>query len=289
MSYTLAPQREGNLTITPAQLKIATRANTRDMWGSFMPQVKWKSYYSNSVTITAKSLPNNAKLVGNFTISAVADKQEIAPNEAVNVTVSVQGDGNLEDIESFKPYIEGVNVFDEKIEIHGNTLTQKLAFVSDRDFTIPPFKLAFYNLKTKRVEQIRTKAIHIKVKGAKEENMALKVQKSKEEPLHIQKADARSEVEHGSVNYIWLIVTFIFGMVAGAALMIKKPLLFTKQSKKFTIKNEKLLLLKLLPYRDEDVDVKKIVDALEANLYTNTKEKIDKKLLKEVLKRYDIS
>jgi hypothetical protein len=288
-SYKLAPQREGNLTIKPAQLRIATRLNRRDMWGSFMPQIKWTNYYSNEVKIHAKPLPNGAKIVGDFNISAQADKTEITSNEAVNVTVTVKGEGNLEDIGSFKPYIDGVNVFDEKIEIHGDTLTQKLAFVSDKDFTIPPFKLAFYDLKTKQVRQIKTEPIHIKVKGSKNADTSLNIQK--EEPkLTVKKAEETSaQVTTASVNYVWLVVSFVIGIIVGMALMLFKPFTMAKKEKKFNLKDEKLLLLKLLPYKDVDADVKKIVDTLEGNFYGEKKEKIDKKLLKELLKKYDIS
>ncbi len=287
-TYTLAPQREGNLTIRPAQLKIATRMNQRDMWGSFMPQVKWKNYFSNEVIIHAKPLPNNAKIVGNFTISATADKTEITSSEAVNVTVKVKGSGNLEDIGSFKPYIEGVNVFDEKVTVHGDTLTQKLAFVSDKDFTIPPFKLAFYNLKTDRIEQIKTKPIHIKVKGSPVTTPKLTIQKG-DEHLTMKKADTQTAVKSGDIAYGWLIVSFILGVVVGVAFLLTKPFDFVKKVKKFNIKDEKLLLLKLLPYKDSDPDVQKIITILEASFYGDKKEKIDKKLLKEILKKYDIS
>jgi hypothetical protein len=288
MSYTLAPQREGNLTIQPAQLRIATRSNRRDMWGSFMPQVKWRSYYSNELHIQAKPLPNNAKIVGDFTISAVPDKSEITPNEAVNVTVTVTGNGNLEDIGSFKPYIDGVNVFAEKIEIKGDILTQKLAFVSDKDFTIPPFKLAFYNLKTKRVEQIKTEPIKIKVKGSAKADTVLHIQKSSEPKLVMQKSES-SVVKSGDVNYIWIFIAFVIGLIMGAALMLLKPLKMRKREKSFNIKDEKLLLLKLLPYKDSDVDVQKIIAILEGNFYGGKQENLDKKLLKEIIKKYDIS
>ncbi|HFB54007.1 MAG TPA: oxygen-tolerance protein [Sulfurimonas autotrophica] len=286
--YTLAAQREGNLTINPAQLRIATRSNRRDMWGSFMPQIKWKNYYSNEVQIHAKPLPNGAKIVGDFTISAKADKTEITSNEAVNVTVTVKGNGNLEDIGSFKPYIDGVNVFDEKVEVKGNTLTQKLAFVSDKDFTIPPFKLAFYNLKTKQVQQIKTEPIHIKVKGSTQTNSSLNIKK--EEPqLTVKKAKEQSVESSSNVNFLWIVVAFVVGLVLGIALVLFNPFKSSKKEKRFSIKDEKLLLLKLLPYKDMDEDVKKIVDTLEGNLYGEKKEKIDKKLLKEIVKKYDIS
>ena len=289
-SYTLAAQREGNLTIKPAQLRIASRVNRRDMWGSFMPQVKWKNYYSNELKIHAKPLPNGAKIVGNFTISAKADKTEITSNEAVNVTVTVKGDGNLEDISSFKPYIDGVNVFDEKIKIHGDTLTQKLAFVSDKDFTIPAFKLAFYNLKTKQVQQIQTEPIHIKVKGSAQASSSLNIKKEEAPELTIKKAqEGNVATSATAVNYLWLVVTFVIGLIVGIALMFFKPFKMAKKEKSFNMKDEKLLLLKLLPYKDSDADVKKIVDILEGNFYGDTKEKIDKKLLKEIIKKYDIS
>ncbi len=289
VDYKLAPQREGNLTIKPAQIRIALRANRRDMWNSFMPQVKWKNYSSNEVQIHAKPLPNNAKIVGNFTISAEANKQEIASSEAVNVTVTVEGEGNLEDIESFKPYINGVNVFDEKIEIHGNTLTQKFAFVSDKDFTIPPFKLAFYNLTTKRVEQIKTEPIYIKVKGSAKTTAPLNIKKDERSKPVVKKAQELGATANGTFSYIWLIIAFVVGIIVGVVLMVVKPFQKVKKEKCFNIKDEKLLLFKLLPYRDSDRDVKIIVDILEENLYRDKKEKIDKKLLKEVLKRCDIS
>lgn len=287
--YKLAPQREGNLTIEPAQIKIASRSNAQDTWGMLIPQVKWTTYYSNEVHIQAKPLPNNAKLVGNFTIHVSVDKHTINPSEAVNVTVEVDGDGNLEDIPSFKPYINGVNVFDEKIEIHGNKLTQKLAFVSDKDFTIPPFSVAFYNLKTKRVEKISTKPIHIKVNGS-----AAAVQTQ----LNIKKAEpsvsnAQNNMNQGTsstgIDIFWLFIVFVLGTAFGIALMLLKPFKSFKREKAFNIKDEKLLLIKLLPFKDKDVDVQKIVDTLESNIYSGKKEKIDKKLLKEILKKYEIS
>jgi len=286
-TYRLAPQREGNLTIKPAQLKIATRISTRDVWGSFMPQVKWKSYFSNEVHVKAKPLPNNAKIVGNFTISATGDKLEINPNEAVNVTVKVVGDGNLEDIESFKPYIPDVNVFDEKINIKGNVLTQKLAFVADKDFTIPPFSLVFYNLKTKRVEKISTKPIRIKVNGSVKKN-ELKIKRdtaveTTKEPLHV-KGEALG------FDKVSIVIAFIVGLIIGImAMLFIKPLKFMQKEKSLNLNDEKLLLVKLLPYKDKDKEMKKIVDMLEANLYSSKKEKIDKKALRELLKKYDIS
>ena len=292
MKYKLAAQRAGDLTIKPAQLRIASRVNRRDMWGSFMPQIEWKNYFSNEVVIHAKPLPGSVKLVGEFTISAVADKTKITKNEAVNVTVKVTGEGNLEDIESFKPSIPGVNVFAEKIKIEGNTLTQKLAFVSDRDFTIPPFSILFYNLRTKKIERIETKPIAITVEGSKVNTTALKIEKSTPSATDEELVKVKTTEDTSHISYSWLGGMFAIGAFFGALLMYVAfrfmPSISSEKKRRFSLKDEKQLLIRLLPYKDEDSDVAALIKVLEGNLYEGKKEPLDKKLLQSVLERYKI-
>ena len=284
--YELASQREGTQSIKPAQLKIATRVGANN-WGTLIPQVKWRTYYSNELEIVSKALPNNAKIVGDFSINATAQKLEVNPNEAVNVTVSVVGKGNLEDIESFKPYLKDVNVFDEKIEINGDKLTQKLVFVSERDFTIPSFELAFYNTRTSRVEKIVTKPIDIKVRGNVKKS-EVKITRD-ETPVVVEKKETITATKSVEKDYIALVMAFIVGLFIGIALMLLKNKKATKKAQKLDIKNEKLLLVKLLPFKDEDSDVASIVEVLEHNIYAKDKKSVDKKLLKEMIAKYDIS
>ena len=85
--YKVAAQREGNLTIKNAQMNIASRSNTKDNWGSWVQKIKWKSYFSQELNITAKPLPQGVSLIGDFTLTTQADKEEINANEAVNITV----------------------------------------------------------------------------------------------------------------------------------------------------------------------------------------------------------
>ena len=61
------------------------------------------------------------------------------------------------------------------------------------------------------------------------------------------------------------------------------------RNQKLDIKNEKLLLVKLLPFKDEESDVASIVEVLEHNTYAKDKKQLDKKLLKEIIAKYDIS
>lgn len=279
--YRVAAQRTGKLSVGKAQMKIATRVNSRDMFGSFMPQVKWRSYFSNELNFDVKPLPGGVDLIGTFTINAKADKTEINANEAVNVTIEVEGDGNLEDIKSFKPYIDGVNVFDEKIVLNGSKLTQKLAFVADTDFVIPPFTLKSYDPKTKEIKTASTKEIKIRVKNS---NPKAKLTIKRDESMNSVKAKTSQK----EFSPYWSVLGFFIGLVFGILIMLLKPWKYFEKKKTFSIKDTRVLLVKLLPYKNDE-EVQKIVDILEKNIYSDEKVELDKKALKEIIKKYNIS
>jgi hypothetical protein len=70
--------------------------------------------------------------------------------------------------------------------------------------------------------------------------------------------------------------------------MMLKPLNRFKNEKSSSIKDPKTLLMKLLPYRSDE-EVQKIIDILESSIYSSQKLEYDKKVLKEILKKYEIS
>lgn len=287
ITYTLAPQRVGKLKVTKAQMRIASRENVRDNFGFFSSNIKWKTYFSNELNIDVKALPSGVDLVGNFSILASVDNENISANEAVNLNIKVLGNGNLEDIQSFKPFIDGVSAFDEKIEINKNVLTQKIAFVSDKDFVIPSFELKFFDINTKKIKTIKTNEISIKVKNSKpKKELDIKRDNSSQEDVVVTNSLAQTSEE--SFNKFTIILVLLVGVVLGVLLSKIK---FSKDSgkkvQKVSIKEPKLLLMKLIPYKD-DIEVKNILDILENNIYSSKKLDIDKKILKEILKRYKL-
>ena len=281
--YTLAAQRVGKLKVSKAQMRIASRSSSRDFYGSFMPNIKWKTYFSNELDIEVKALPNGVNLVGEFRISMDVDKTQVNANEAVNITINVLGKGNLEDIASFKPFIDEVSVFDEKIAINGTSLTQKIAFVSERDFTIPSFELKYFDTTTNKIKTISTKEINIKVKNAKiKEELEIKRDES-----NTKEVAEVVNVQSSGFDTLTLVLVFIIGLIVGVLIMLIKPFKASKKEPKISLKDPKLLLMKLLPYKDDEA-VQNILDILENNLYSNQKLEIDKKALKEIFKKYDI-
>ena len=285
--YTMAAQREGPLKITPAQMRVATRSNTKDSWGSWRPNVKWRAYFSNNVNINASALPVGVSLVGDFRIKAYADKKVISPNEAININLEVTGSGNFEDIKSFKPYIDGVSVFDEKIVLNAKGLSQKIAFVSDEDFSIPAFTLKYFDLKTKKIKTISTAVINVSVKGEKKKDLILKKDEKEIEQVQVIKeapaSTGKSEISNGLIGII-----FFGGLLIGAIITLLKPWTAFNREKTVSIKEPKILLVKLMPYKDDE-RVLELIDILEKNIYSNADFEIDKKLVKELIEKYQIS
>lgn len=280
--YTMAPQRAGELKITKAQMQVASRGGKSDVWGGWIPTIKWKTYFSNELDLNIKPLPSGVNLIGDFGIDAIVDKTEVNAGEAINVTIEVSGNGNLEDIKSFKPNLDEVGIFDEKIAIEGNKLTQKIAFVPQRDFVIPSFSLKYFDTKTKEIKSISTKQIPIKVKNEKaKEELTIKREA-------VQNQEASSSFSGGeSYDKLTLVLIFLAGFISAVILMIAKPWNQFKNKKKDSIKEPKVLLVKLLPFKD-DVHVRKILDILEKNIYSDHNIEIDKKELKEILLKYKI-
>lgn len=282
LRYKMSAQRDANLSISPAQIKIATRSHTRDVWGAWSPRVKWKTYRSNGLDIDVKALPQGVGLVGKFEISARVDTNEVNANEAVNLNIQVKGDGNLEDINSFKPFIKDVSVFDEKIIVQDGELSQKIAFVADEDFVIPALELRYFDLDTKEIKTLTTQEIPIKVNnGSPKEKMVIK----KETPK--QELDDEKVLEGTYVSYLYVFIAFVLGFFSAFILLYFKPWNLRRKKNSFSLSDEKSLLFKLLPYK-KDEEVNTILELLEKNIYLQEKNSIDKKRLKELLKKYKI-
>ena len=278
--YTMAPQRAGELKTTKAQIQIASRSGGANGFSTWIPTIKWKSYFSNELTFDVKPLPSGITIAGDFTISATADKEEVDANEPLNVTIDVIGDGNLEDIKSFKPSIEGVAVFDEKILIEKDVLTQRIAFVSERDFVIPSFSIKYFDPKTKETKTASTKEISIKVKNAKPQ-----------EVLNIKKHEAQSEISKDlktpQIGIFASLTLFLSGLAVGVLIMFFMKKKNFKREDKRSVKDPKTLLMKLLPFRDDE-EVKVMIETLEKNIYSNQNIELDKKILRKIKERYKI-
>ena len=289
--YKMAAQRAGELEIAPAKIKIAQRVLRRDFFDMMNSAVVWKTYFSNGIKMKVLAPPKGLKLVGDFTIDFQVDKTKVYPNEAVHGIITIKGEGNLEDIEKFNPYIQNANVFAKKpkIDEQNSVFTQEIAFVGDSDFTIPSMKLRFFNPKTKKIENLATKPIKITLLGAKKTQQNAVVVKKPTEDVAAANVVGDSADIDSSFAITWVILSFIAGIFVGGVVVYMK-FGYQKQpkTKRFSYKDQKALFVKLLPYK-EHKDVKEILDLLEESMYGSKTVELDMKKIKELVEKYNIA
>jgi len=295
LRYIIFPQKAGELIITPATIQVVTSSRSNDMFGYFMSKNKRKSLFSNELKLDIKSIPNNIELVGKFNISVSIDKKEVNAGEPVNLILTIDGEGNLDDLSDINFKIENTTIYSDKAISDFNLVgkkymgryTKSFAIIGNDDFVIPKISLKYFSLKDKKIKNISTKSIKIKVnkstkKVIEKENIKLE---KKIDNKHTEKI---SNIENKFEKYIY----FLAGLFIGFLAIFIKPLinLFkTDEKKKLSlkqrvnkIKTDKEMIQFLIPYIEVD-GIKDILNKIEENIYQNKNHKIDKKVIVKLL------
>ncbi len=289
--YAMSAQQSGKLSLGPLRWDVKVRSQSRNAWNSWMASTKTRTVFSNELDMEVKELPEGVSLVGDMSISASVNKNEVNAGEALNVSISVKGRANIEDIEAFDVYVSGAQAFKEDPKIshylqdgkYFGTFTQKLVIVADQNFTLPSFELRYMDTTTDTVKTIKTEALKINVLNAKP---------IVKEEVKITRAQEKVEVE---ANYENLALTFLQGsflVIGGFFLglivaMIPWKRVLTKKKVKHTIsaKENKEVLQLLLSNMSKDPEIEELIKKLSENLYEGQSHAIDKKRLKEIVKK----
>ena len=123
----LFPQRSGDIKIDPAHfeavLRVQNRAQVRSIFDDFFNSytTALKPLEAAGVTIHVESLPAGKPSgfsggVGQFAISSKISSTELQANEAVTLTVTIQGAGNMKLLKTPNvDWPEGFEVYDPKV------------------------------------------------------------------------------------------------------------------------------------------------------------------------------
>lgn len=291
MTYILFPQKNGSLKINPARMSVGlVKPNVRSYFN--FERITWKTLYTKEIPIEVKPLPKDAQVYGVFDFEVHVDKKETKANEPVNFTVSIKGEGNVDDIENFVLNINEAVVYADKPikktvlqsgRVEGE-FSQKFAIVSNRNYQIPSLTFTYFDKNKKESVTKTTAPIDISVEGSMlmEPKTAI-----------LEKAD--SEItEQNKPNIIpqtkkpWLILalTLLSGLIGGFLLGVfvsrsnsvknsKKVALPIEKRIKST-KNDKELLSVLMPYINKTKKLDIVIKQLEENIYSGTNHTIDK-------------
>lgn len=315
--YILFPKKAGSFTIpaTFARVGTSVRQNMGGPFDNFFKdpffstvQTQWKKVFSNEPTLTVTPLPQNSYLYGDFALKATVDKTEVNANKPVNLTVTVEGSGNIDDIAKFSPDIPEAVLYADAPKIEGRvdndryvgSFTEHVAIVGDRNFTIPSLELTYFDAKSQKVITKHTDPISIHVKGAPAAQQAPKLQAGPTPTLEsaptagapVTMPQTVPTVKPLFSGYGMLAVGVALGALLGGLFVYlfggRMP---AKRSEKESdmaqevkhAKNDKALFALLLPHAKQYPELSKPLKLLEANLYQGTKHPIDRKKIAQIV------
>lgn len=256
----LFPQKTGKLRIDPmelectAQLRIQNdRRRSRDPFESFFNDPFFnrnilnidKKLVSGPIDIEVKPLPSAGKsasfsgAVGQFSLQSSIDRADIKANEAVTITYTITGVGNIELIDfpapSFPPSFE---VYEPKTNVqtrtgsNGISGTKKIEYLviprQSGTFTVPKVNLAYFEPEKKEYISLMAQEFQINVEKGSDDNNSRTIISGGQESIRILGSDIRyiktkeptlqlkNDFFFGSTQYFLII----FGLIVafGAAL-----------------------------------------------------------------------
>jgi hypothetical protein len=182
----LFPTQSGELSLEPMTITLAVlqRKRTRSIFDSFFDdpfgRTIQKTIASKPVKITVKPFPVQQKpgdftgAVGKYTISAKSDKKAPETNEAVAITLSLAGQGNIKllkipeiklppDMEVYDPK-ESTRISRDKADIQGEKTVEYIVVPRlAGEYTLPPVTFSYFDARDKKYKTLRTDPIVLQI------------------------------------------------------------------------------------------------------------------------------
>lgn len=265
----LFPQKSGQLTIEPMELECIAQIRTqpdrqrpRDPFESFFNdpffnrniQNVQQKLTSESVTISVEQVPTTRRpqnftgAVGQFGFSASINRSEVNANDAINLTFTISGSGNLELIDFPRPeFPASFEVYDPKLVADIKTSTsgvsgsRKAEYLIiprfEGDFRIAPLEFVYYDPRKQEFITLTSQGFDIKVNKGSDESPRDGLFASSREGVRYLASDIRHiKLMPGkllSVNH------YLFGSTKYFLLLFALMLLFAV-ALYFTLKHQKL-------------------------------------------------
>ncbi len=181
--YLLSAVAAGKTTIGPATVHYRTGSPAKTAFDRIfggLSASQERTASSVPITLQARALPADDRpntfygAVGSpYTIKATADPLQVPASEAVNVTVTVKGAGNLKATQDIRfPAIEGFKIYPAAATSETGYKTFKAVYVpsSSGIYTIPSIAWSYFNPETASYHTIQTAPIQLTVTPAEKED-----------------------------------------------------------------------------------------------------------------------
>ena len=226
----IVPQRSGKLTIDPMSMECVAQIRTQrnscrsmDPFEAFFNDPFFnnsitnvqKELSSQSLSIDVKALPENGKpasfagAVGNYKFNSTIDKTELSTNEAVTVTLTVSGTGNVELLQMPEPvFPPDFEVYDPKITTSTDASSQGMSGTKKAEylaiprragsFSIPPVEFSFFNPSTESYQTLKSESYELSVRKGKDAEGDGGVFASNQEDIKYLGSDVRHIMNNGA-------------------------------------------------------------------------------------------
>jgi len=185
----LFPAQAGRLTIGPAAVRCQVQQDVTvdpfaaDFFQKFFSQGlttgQTRELNSEPIVITAEPLPENGKpadfsgAVGRLSIAAAVDRAKAKVGEALGLTTTVQGEGNLKaiadprlaELPSFRVYetVSSLNLDKRNDRVRGSKVFKTLLLPRvSGDLTLPPITFSYFDPQKRAYVRVETLPIAIK-------------------------------------------------------------------------------------------------------------------------------
>ncbi|MCB9621971.1 MAG: protein BatD [Sandaracinus sp.] len=165
------PLREGELTIGAPEVSFQA-GSTFDL---FQPPQEMRRT-GVPVNVTVRPVPTPNAVVGRYTIESTVDRESVRTGDAVTLTATVRGDGNVRDVRLDLPNIDGLQVLQPRVDDEvqhpsdrvGGMRRFEWLVVPQRagTFEIPPFTLVTFDPAAETTQTVQSGALRITAVGA---------------------------------------------------------------------------------------------------------------------------
>lgn len=235
--YYVFPQKPGKIEIDPFSVDVILPST----YGIEPVEVR-----SNSVTITAKALPEEGKpknfngAVGQFKLNTTVDKKELSTNESVNYDVEVVGSGNFnsinlpevktpKEIEKFSPKKrDAYKTYDTGMK--GKVAEQTVLVPnSEGSYTISPVEFSYFDPVKEQYVTLKSDSVNLKVNQSEDSENS----KSTEIANSSSGNSFSDIIENVNDNKQWLLFTGSLVSIAALGFFF-----FKKKKKSSEINND---------------------------------------------------
>lgn len=244
----LTPQKTGELDVDGLEMELRVRVQDKSRGRGFFGFGSYRdvpvSVVSNKEKIVVKSLPTNEQptdfdgAVGKFSLSAKVDRNQLKANEAVNLTVTYSGAGNIELIgEPQIDFPKDFEVYDPKVKKNishsagGSSGRKSFEYVViprfGGEFELAPITLSYFDPQKGKYIQLKSEPIILNVEKGDPSSEASVYNPANKEDVQIIGRDIRfiqtdssklarqeSYFFKSARYYITLILLFLLGIGA---------------------------------------------------------------------------